>query len=73
MNADPHRIESLWILPDPWKTLRVSHRSLDGARAPPTGSTGPTTYLPEREPDTIRDAVKLGGIGKDQKNVAPLR
>ena len=44
----------LRILPDPWKTLRVSYRSLDGAnRAPPTGSTGPTTS-PIRTLDTER-------------------
>jgi hypothetical protein len=37
---DPKR-RSPWILPDPWKTLCVSHRSLDGANtAPPTGPTG---------------------------------
>jgi len=28
---DPLAGVRLWILPDPWKTLRVSHRSLDGA------------------------------------------
>ena len=44
MNAGPRRTGGLWILPDPWKTLSVSHRSLDGANsAPTTGSTSPTT------------------------------
>ena len=33
----------------------------------------PDDRSPEPEPDTIRDAVKLGGVDKSQMNVAPLR
>ncbi len=53
MNAGLCRSGSLWILPDPWKTLRVSHRSLDGAKtAPTTGPTGSTTLSFRRRLDT---------------------
>jgi hypothetical protein len=52
MNAGPYRSGSLWILPDPWKTLCVSHRSLDGANiAPTTGPTGSTTLSFKRRLD----------------------
>jgi len=53
MNAGTRRTGSLWILPDPWKTLRVSHRSLDGANtAPTTGPTGSTTLSFKQRLDT---------------------
>ena len=58
------RQHGLWILPEVWKAPKrtgPSHTSLDGAKAPPTGSTGPSQwsmtvgYDPNEPMKTLRE------------------
>ena len=62
-----------WILPEAWKAPKrtgPSHTSLDGATAPPTGSTGPYSRSKTKAMISMTNSGTRGGHNLD---VASLR